>query len=126
MMMLFSASAEGRGFMEWVNNLLSEKILFAADKVNNGGSAEDMDVIVEDYFHLIRCVHGDEKPEHVELLEANCAIVIVDGVKYDLYLIPHDDGKNTNRRMEIEILINDDTRVTEIQARLNDYIKENW
>lgn len=52
---------------------------------------------------------------------------MADDVPYDFQaLIFHNDGKNTERKMEIEALFTDDIPIEEVQKRLEQKIAEAW
>lgn len=103
-----------------------DSLFNAMFKVNHGGDADDLDTIVEDYFLILKSLHKGGKPEAVVLSEEDFSCVIVDGQEYDLCAIPHDDEDNTNRRMEIEVLLNEETPIPLVQNELNTYIQNNW
>lgn len=102
-----------------------DTLLTAMQKVNEGGDTEDIDTIVADYFYLLKAVLRRKKPSQVTI-DSYC-VVVVDGVLYDFdELIHHNDAKNTERKMEIEILFSDNIPRDEVQKRLNEKIKEEW
>lgn len=104
-----------------------EKILWAMPKVNEGGDMEDIDTIVTDYFYLVKKVHGRKKPAFVAISLQNHNLLIVDDVIYDLnILIRHNDLKNTERKMEIDVLLSDGIPIDEVQRQLNEKIREEW
>lgn len=103
-----------------------EKIIRAAEKVNNGGTAEDIDTVVNDYYQLIKKVHKKNKPRSVELTKYSY-LVLIDGIEYDFSsLIHHNDQRNTERKCEIEVLRNGAAPLTVIQERLNRKIGDEW
>lgn len=105
----------------------SDKLLTAIKKVNEGGDLEDIDTIVDDYFHLLKAVYHKGKPHHVTVDRDDYYVLIVDGVAYDFDgLIRHNDQRNTERKMEIEVLFSDNIPADEVQNRLNQKIKDNW
>ncbi|MGI5933466.1 MAG: hypothetical protein ACOX7A_01525 [Lawsonibacter sp.] len=88
-------------------------------------AAEDVAVVVQDYFDLLKSVYHRGKPNVVELDE-DPDLAIVDGVTYDFSDIPHDDQENTGRRMEIEVLFCEELPLEEIQRQLNEKIQKEW
>lgn len=104
-----------------------DTLLTAVQKVNEGGDVEDIDTIVDDYFYLLKSVYRKGKPHHVSVNREDSYILIVDGVEYDFdLLIHHNDQKNTERRMEIEVLFSDNIPTNEVQKRLNQKIENEW
>ena len=102
-------------------------LIEAMDKVNNGGTIDDVDTIARDYFYLLKSVRGGKAPNNVEIMEDDHSLLLVDGVVYDFdVLIPHRDKRNTGRKMEIEVLFSDDSFLTVIQERLNAMVKNQW
>ena len=96
-------------------------------------SEVDIDVVLQDYFSLIKAVCSGGKPTKVELLEEEGEIdtdtVIVDGVTYEFSDIPHDDQVNTGRVLEIEELLcgaYGKVSAAELQARLAEKIQKEW
>lgn len=112
---------------KWMNRYWEkneDRILYAMQKVNEGGDVEDIDTIVTDYFYLVKAVHR-KKPKFVDI--QGLFTLIIDGEPYDLHvLIRHNDSKNTERIMEIEVLLSDRTPLDEIQKRLNEKIDTQW
>ncbi len=89
--------------------------------------AEDLDTVVTDYFHLLKAVCRGGKPTRVALDFEDFSVVTVDGVPYNFdLLIRHSDRKNTERRMEIEALIDDERALAETEKRLNEKIAAEW
>ena len=111
---------------EEAGTIAPEALIDAMNKVNNGGDASDLETIVEDYFLILKSLHKGGKPEQVVLSDEDFSCVIVDGQEYDLYTIPHNNEDDTNRRMEIEVLLNENTPVSLVQEKLNEYIREHW
>lgn len=104
-----------------------EALLLAMQKANEGGSIEDIDTLVADYFYLLKAVHRKGKPHNVSIDRDDYYVVVVDGVSYDFdELIHHNDQRNTGRKMEIGILFSDDISSDEVQNRLNKKIEEDW
>lgn len=104
-----------------------DMLLSAIEKANGGGSIEDVDVIVEDYFHLLKAVYHGEKPHNVTINGGDYYVLTVDGVIYDFdELVHHSDQRNTGRKMEIEMLFSDSVPCDEVQKRLNDKIANEW
>lgn len=102
-----------------------DALLAAMQKVNEGGDIEDIDVIVADYFYLLKAVLRRKKPSHVTIDHA--LVVVVDGVPYNFdELIHHNHAKNTERKMEIEVLFSDNIPKDEVQKRLNEKIEKEW
>jgi len=102
-------------------------LMNAIQKVNEGGDVEDIDTIVTDYFYLLKAVYRKGKPHNVIIDRNDCYVVVVDGNSYDFdALIRHNDQRNTERKMEIEILFSDNIPSDEIQLRLNKKIEEDW
>lgn len=101
------------------------EILRAMDKVNEGGSTEDIDTIVTDYFYLVKKIAGKKKPSKVSI--RSCSNVILDGESYFLYEeIRHNDARNTERYMEIEALFTDNIPTEEVERRLEEKIRNEW
>lgn len=85
------------------------------------------EIVVDDYFHLLKHVHRGQKPSCVALDPKDLCIIIADGICYDLdALIRHSDTVNTERKMEIEALLGDGVSVKAVQTQLNQKINENW
>ena len=104
-----------------------EKILHAMCKVNEGGDIEDIDTIVQDFFGLIKAVHGKKKPKDVRLDPNYRCAATVDGELYEFdFLIRHNDVKNTERKMEIDALYTDEIPIAEVERRLIKMINEKW
>ena len=85
------------------------------------------DIIVQDYFCLLKKVCRQKKPTRIRLSRQNLLQVMADDLPYDFQaLIFHNDGKNTERKMEIEALFTDDIPIEEVQKRLEQKIAEAW
>lgn len=102
-----------------------DALLAAMQKVNEGGDMEDIDTIVADYFYLLKAVLRRKKPSQVTIDHVH--VVVVDGVPYNFdEWIRHNDAKNTERKMEIEVLFSDNIPRDEVQKRLNEKIEKEW
>ena len=96
----------------------SDEIMTAVEKVNSGGTVDDIDTIVKDYLYLIRKTYKGKKPEKITLTN-NPYVIYIDGEEYDFdVLIRHNNQKGTNCKMEIEVLINESLR-DEVERQLN-------
>ena len=99
--------------------------LRAAAKTEKGMSKTD--IIVQDYFCLLKKVCRQKRPTRIRLSRQDLLLVMADDVPYDFQaLIFHNDGKNTERKMEIEALFTDDIPIEEVQKRLEQKIAEAW
>lgn len=88
--------------------------------------SEDVSIVAQDYFDILKSVYPGKKPTFVALDEDDYDLLIVDGSAYDCADIPHDDQVNTGRRMEIEVLMTEELPVLEIQKELNEKIQREW
>lgn len=109
---------------------IEERIDQAIYKLNNGGSEEDIDTIVDDYFHLIRKTSRKllrfKKPEKVEFTDHQM-ILMVDDMEYDFdAYIHHNDSRNSSRKNEIDVLFSSDLSVETIHQRLMERIERDW
>ena len=99
----------------------------AARGSKNRKGMSKTDIIVQDYFCLLKKVCRQKKPTRIRLSRQNLLQVMADDVPYDFQaLIFHNDGKNTERKMEIEALFTDDIPIEEVQKRLEQKIAEAW
>lgn len=109
---------------------IEERIDQAIYKLNNGGSEEDIDTIVDDYFHLIRKTSRKllrfKKPEKVEFTDHQM-ILMVDDMEYDFdAYIHHNDSRNSSRKHEIDVLFSSNLSVETIHQRLMERIERDW
>ena len=105
----------------------SDAIFTAMQKVNEGGNEDDIDIIVEDYFYLLKSVLRKRKPGHVKVSKNDYYVLTVDGEEYDFdSLIRHNDQKNTERKMEISVLFSGIVSEDEVEKRLNEKIAKEW
>lgn len=105
----------------------SDAIFTAMQKVNEGGNEDDIDIIVEDYFYLLKSVLRKRKPGHVKVSKNDYYVLTVDGEEYDFdSLIRHNDQKNTERKMEISVLFSETVSENEVEKRLNEKIEQEW
>ena len=122
-MLLNMIADVGRRFVE--KN--EDRIIDAMCKVNEGGNIDDIDTIVEDFYGLIKAVHGKKKPTEVRLDPGYACKATVDGELYEFdFLIRHNDVKNTERKMEIDVLFTEEIPVEEVERRLIKMINEKW
>ena len=113
----------GRRFVE--KN--EDRIIEAMCKVNEGGNIDDIDTIVDDFYGLIKAVHGKKKPIEVKLDPNYSCKATVDGELYEFdFLIRHNDMKNTERKMEIDVLFTEEIPIEEVERRLIKKINEKW
>ncbi len=105
-------------FLESIMEKRSDEIMAAAEKVNTGGTVDDIDTIVRDYSYLIRKTYKGKKPQKITLTK-NPYLLYIDGEEYDFdVLIRHNTQRGTECKMEIEVLINESLR-DEVERRLN-------
>ena len=105
----------------------SDAVFTAMQKVNEGGDKDDIDIIVEDYFNLLKSVLRKRKPGHVTVDKRDYYVLTVDGEEYDFdSLIRHNDKKNTERKMEISVLFSETVSEGEVEKRLNEKIEKEW
>lgn len=103
------------------------RLWMAARGGENRKGMSKTDIIVQDYFCLLKKVCRQKKPTRIRLSRQNLLQVMADDVPYDFQaLIFHNDGKNTERKMEIEALFTDDIPIEEAQKRLEQKIAEAW
>ena len=103
------------------------RLWMAARGSENRKGMSKTDIIVQDYFCLLKKVCRQKKPTRIRLSRQNLLQVMADEVPYDFQaLIFHNDGKNTERKMEIEALFTDDIPIEEVQKRLEQKIAEAW
>lgn len=103
------------------------RLWMAARGGENRKGMSKTDIIVQDYFCLLKKVFRQKKPTRIRLSRQNLLQVMADDVPYDFQaLIFHNDGKNTERKMEIEALFTDDIPIEEVQKRLEQKIAEAW
>lgn len=103
------------------------RLWMAARGGENRKGMSKTDIIVQDYFCLLKKVCHQKKPTRIRLSRQNLLQVMADDVPYDFQaLIFHNDGKNTERKMEIEALFTDDIPIEEVQKRLEQKIAEAW
>lgn len=103
------------------------RLWMAARGGENRKGMSKTDIIVQDYFCLLKKVCRQKKPTRIRLSRQNLLQVMADDVPYDFQaLIFHNDGKNTERKMEIEALLTDDIPIEEVQKRLEQKIAEAW
>ena len=103
------------------------RLWMAARGGENRKGMSKTDIIVQDYFCLLKKVCRQKKPTRIRLSRQNLLQVLADDVPYDFQaLIFHNDGKNTERKMEIEALFTDDIPIEEVQKRLEQKIAEAW
>lgn len=103
------------------------RLWMAARGSENRKGMSKTDIIVQDYFCLLKQVCRQKKPTRIRLSRQDLLLVMADDVPYDFQaLIFHNDGKNTERKMEIEALFTDDIPIEEVQKRLEQKIAEAW
>ena len=103
------------------------RLWMAARGGENRKGMSKTDIIVQDYFCLLKKVCRQKKPTRIRLSRQNLLQVMADDVPYDFQaLIFHNDGKNTERKMEIEALFTDYIPIEEVQKRLEQKIAEAW
>lgn len=103
------------------------RLWMAARGSENRKGMSKTDIIVQDYFCLLKKVCRQKKPTRIRLSRQDLLLVMADDVPYDFQaLIFHNDGKNTERKMEIEALFTDDIPIEEVQKRLEQKIAEAW
>lgn len=103
------------------------RLWMAARGGENRKGMSKTDIIVQDYFCLLKKVCRQKRPTRIRLSRQDLLLVMVDDVPYDFQaLIFHNDGKNTERKMEIEALFTDDIPIEEVQKRLEQKIAEAW
>ena len=103
------------------------RLWMAARGGENRKGMSKTDIIVQDYFCLLKKMCRQKKPTRIRLSRQNLLQVMADDVPYDFQaLIFHNDGKNTERKMEIEALFTDDIPIEEVQKRLEQKIAEAW
>ena len=103
------------------------RLWMAARGSENRKGMSKTDIIVQDYFCLLKKVCRQKRPTRVRLSRQDLLLVMADDVPYDFQaLIFHNDGKNTERKMEIEALFTDDIPIEEVQKRLEQKIAEAW
>ena len=103
------------------------RLWMAARGGENRKGMSKTDIIVQDYFCLLKKVCRQKKPTRIRLSRQDLLLVMVNDVPYDFQaLIFHNDGKNTERKMEIEALFTDDIPIEEVQKRLEQKIAEAW
>lgn len=103
------------------------RLWMAARGGENRKGMSKTDIIVQDYFCLLKKVCRQKKPTRIRLSRQNLLQVMADDVPYDFQaLIFHNDGKNTERKMEIEALFTDGIPIEEVQKRLEQKIAEAW
>lgn len=103
------------------------RLWMAARGGENRKGMSKTDIIVQDYFCLLKKVCRQKKPTRIRLSRQNLLQVMADDVPYDFQaLIFHNDGKNTERKMEIKALFTDDIPIEEVQKRLEQKIAEAW
>lgn len=103
------------------------RLWMAARGGENRKGMSKTDIIVQDYFCLLKKVCRQKKPTRIRLSRQDLLLVMADDVPYDFQaLIFHNDGKNTERKMEIEALFTDDIPIEEVQKRLEQKIAEAW
>ena len=103
------------------------RLWMAARGGENRKGMSKTDIIVQDYFCLLKKVCRQKKPTRIRLSRQNLLQVMADDVPYDFQaLIFHNDGKNIERKMEIEALFTDDIPIEEVQKRLEQKIAEAW
>ena len=95
-----------------------------------GGSEEDIDTIVDDYFHLIRKTSHKimrfKRPEKVEFTDHNM-ILMVDDMEYDFdAYIHHNDSRNSSRKNEIDVLFSSNLSRETVRERLMERIERDW
>lgn len=114
----------------WKRLAALQKACVDFDIVSDGGEGHEtevLDTVVTDYFYLLKAVCRSGKPTRVALDFEDLSVVTVDGVPYNFdLLIRHSDRKNTERRMEIEALIDDERALAEVQKCLNEKIAAEW
>ena len=103
------------------------RLWMAARGSENRKGMSKTDIIVQDYFCLLKKVCRQKRPTRIKLSRQDLLQVMADDVPYDFQaLIFHNDGKNTERKMEIEALFTDDIPIEEVQKRLEQKIAEAW
>ena len=103
------------------------RLWMAARGGENRKGMSKTDIIVQDYFCLLKKVCRPKRPTRIRLSRQDLLQVMADDVPYDFQaLIFHNDGKNTERKMEIEVLFTDDIPIEEVQKRLEQKIAEAW
>lgn len=109
---------------------IEERLDQAIYKLTYGGSEEDIDTIVDDYFHLIRKTSHKimkfKRPEKVEFTDHNM-ILMVDDVEYDFdAYIHHNDSRNSSRKNEIDVLFSSNLSRETVRERLMERIERDW
>ena len=103
------------------------RLWMAARGSENRKGMSKTDIIAQDYFCLLKKVCRQKRPTRIRLSRQDLLLVMADDVPYDFQaLIFHNDGKNTERKMEIEALFTDDIPIEEVQKRLEQKIAEAW
>lgn len=104
--------------LQYIMEKQSDRILWAIEKVNTGGTVEDIDVIVRDYLYLIRKTYKGPEIQKITLTN-NPYLIYINGVEYDFdVLIRHNNQRGTECKMEIEALLHAGLR-DEVERRLN-------
>lgn len=107
--------------------VLRLRLRMAARGSENRKGMSKTDIIAQDYFCLLKKVCRQKRPTRIRLSRQDLLLVMADDVPYDFQaLIFHNDGKNTERKMEIEALFTDDIPIEEVQKRLEQKIAEAW
>ena len=107
--------------------LLSQNEHLVEDLLETDSMDDPAEIVAEDYFHLLKCVHKGPKPSCVTLDTNDPYLMTADGILYDLdALIRHNDTMNTERKMEIEALLCDGVNIQVVQKQLNQKIHEGW
>ncbi|MBS6642369.1 MAG: hypothetical protein KH366_02160 [Clostridiaceae bacterium] len=109
---------------------IEERLDQAIYKLTYGGSEEDIDTIVDDYFHLIRKTSHKimrfKRPEKVEFTDHNM-ILMVDDMEYDFdAYIHHNDSRNSSRKNEIDVLFSSNLSRETVRERLMERIERDW
>ena len=109
---------------------IEERLDQAIYKLTYGGSEEDIDTIVDDYFHLIRKTSHKimrfKRPEKGEFTDHNM-ILMVDDMEYDFdAYIHHNDSRNSSRKNEIDVLFSSNLSRETVRERLMERIERDW
>ena len=95
------------------------RLWMAARGGENRKGMSKTDIIVQDYFCLLKKVCRQKKPTRIRLSRQDLLQVMADDVPYDFQaLIFHNDGKNTERKMEIEALFTSTERTVAREPKI--------
>lgn len=107
---------------------IEERLEKAVYQANNGGTMDDIDTIVNDFFFLIRKVYRKRKIKVAPVVEfrENSMWPFVDGEKMDFDDIPHNDAKGTEAKMEIGVLYEPEIMRESVEEKLREKIEREW